>query len=209
VKKMVMAAALALLAGCAAEKPRETKQAEKPKPLDVYKVKFVTSKGEFTVEVRREWAPYGADHFHGLVGAKYFDGAKFYRVLKKYVAQFGVAADPKVGAMYRDLRIPDDPVRQKNVRGMLSFAKSGPASRSTQVFINLANNTSLDKEGFAPFGKVVEGMDVVDKLAYVYGDTMDRGGGGPDTKKAELLGNDYLQRQFPRLDGIVTARIVE
>ena len=203
------AAALAMLIGCSAEKPAETKKIEKPKPPDVYRVKFATTKGDFVVESRREWAPYGSNHFYELVDAKYFDGAKFYRVLRKYVAQFGIAADPKMGALYREMRIPDDPVKQKNVRGALSFAMNGPATRSTQVFINLANNTALDKDGFAPFAKVVEGMDVVDKLAFVYGDTMNRGGGGPDPNKAELMGNEYLERQFPRLDGIITARVMK
>lgn len=197
---------VAFLAGCSSEKPVEQKKAEKPP--ETYRVKFTTTKGDIVVEAHRDWAPYGSDRFYELVQAKYFDGAKFFRVMKKFIAQFGINKDPKVSELWRQMRLPDDPVKQKNARGTLSFARLGPASRTTQIFINLKDNSALlDKDGFAPFAKIVEGLDVADQLTFLYGDVAPRGA-GPDPNKIEMQGNTYLERDYPRLDGIVTARVM-
>lgn len=197
-----------LLASCGAEKPAEDKAKAPVKPPEVFRVKFVTTKGDIVVEARREWAPRGADRFYELVQEKFFDDSRFYRVIRKYVAQFGIHREPKMNALWGQLKFPDDPVKQKNDRGTLSFAHDGPATRTTQIFINLAGNNILDKQGFAPFAKVVGGMDVVDQLTFVYGDLAPRGA-GPDPKRLERESNSYLDRAFPRLDAIKTARLLE
>ncbi len=196
------------LAACGPEKPAAVQQpAEPEKPPEIYRVRFETTKGEFVVEVTRAWAPRGADHFYELVKTRFYDGARFFRVIRGFVAQFGVNGDPSVQNLWSQLRIPDDPVVQKNLKGYLSYAKTGPNTRTTQVFINLADNPSLDRTGFAPFGRVVEGMDVVERLWNAYGEVAPRGG-GPDPTKIELEGNAYLERSFPRLDAILKARIL-
>jgi peptidyl-prolyl cis-trans isomerase A (cyclophilin A) len=162
------------------------------------------------VESVRDWAPIGADRFFELVEGHFYDGSRFFRVRPKFVVQFGINKDPKVSELWRQLKLPDDPVKQKNTRGFVSFAKDGPGSRTTQIFINLANNAQqLDARGFAPFARVVEGMDVVDKLYATYGEVQSLGGGGPDPQKIEGLGEEYLERSFPRLDKIMKAAIVE
>jgi cyclophilin family peptidyl-prolyl cis-trans isomerase len=212
-KSSCAAAALSMaLLGCGgAEKPRvEEKSApkEKPKPPEQYRVELETTQGGIVIEVKREWAPRGADHFHGLVTSGFYDGVKFHRVLKQFIAQFGINGDPKINELYSRLTIPDDPVKQKNRRGTVTFAKVGPNSRTTEVFINLRDNTMLDSTGFAPFGRVVEGMDVAAKLAYVYGESSARGGGGPDPVKIAQQGNRYLENQYPRLDAIRKAAVI-
>ena len=202
----------ALLAGCSRSSPPEAGKTggpsaqSKPAP-DTYKVKFDTSKGPFAIEVTRAWAPQGADRFYELVQAKFFDESRFFRVLKGFVAQFGINKDPDVEAKWRDVYIPDDPVKQSNLRGTLTFATSGPNTRSNQLFINLADNASLDSRGFAPIGKVVEGMDIVELLYTGYGEG-EPSGEGPGQDKIEARGNEYLKADFPRLDYIKTARIV-
>ncbi len=200
------------LAGCSEQKPAAPAKKEEPRRAerapDKFRVKFDTSKGPFTVEVIREWAPRGADRFYQLTGEKYFDDARFYRVLKKFIAQFGTHPNPKVSALWSQMRIPDDPAKEKNRRGTLAFAKDGPASRTTQIFINLADNRILDQTGFVPFGKIVEGMEAAGQISSFYGELSPKGG-GPDPKKLEGLGNEYLIREFPRLDYIRTARLVE
>src|SRR5207244_6499652 len=123
-----------------------------------------TSAGDFVIAVRRDWAPHGADRFYNLVKSGYYDGVRFFRVIPGFMAQFGIHGDPQVSATWRERSIPDDPVRQSNARGMVTFATAGPNTRTTQVFINYRDNAGLDGQGFAPFGQVVEGMEVVDRL---------------------------------------------
>ena len=136
----------------------------------VYKAKFDTSKGSFVVEVHRDWAPNGADRFYNLVKNGFYDNARFFRVIDGFMAQFGINGDPNVAAVWRDANIKDDPVKQSNTRGMITFATAGPNTRTTQVFINFGDNAALDGQGFSPFGKVVSGMDVVDSLYGGYGE---------------------------------------
>jgi cyclophilin family peptidyl-prolyl cis-trans isomerase len=202
-----------LLAGCGS-KPEKAAEAPKPKPPVVvperYQVKFETTKGPVMVQVVSEWAPRAADRFHELVRTGFVDGARFYRVRPKFIVQFGISADPKANELWRQLKMPDDPVKQGNKRGFLAFAQQGAGTRTTQVFINLADNSrTLDSKRFAAFGNVVEGMDVVDKLYGGYGEVESLGGAGPDPIKMELQGDEYLQRSYPRLDQIKSARIVE
>lgn len=167
-----------------------------------YKVNMDTSKGMVVIEVTRADAPMGADRFYNLVKAKYFDGARFFRVLPGFMAQFGLAADPSVSKTW-DVPIQDDPVKTSNVRGAVTFAAtSEPNSRSTQLFINFADNARLDSSGFAPFGKVVSGMENVDQI--YSGDREN-----PDQGRIQAEGNAYLQKEFPNLDYIKTARIAE
>ena len=169
---------------------------------DVFEVDFETSEGEFAVEVRRDWAPHGADRFYNLVRHGFFDGQRFFRVRAGYIAQFGLSGDPAVIAVWKGQRMPDDPVRESNRRGTLAYAMTGPDTRTTQIFINLAENTHLDAEGFAPFARVVRGMDVVDRLYAGYGESAGGGMRGGKQGKIEAGGNEYLRREFPELDYI-------
>ncbi len=173
-----------------------------------YQVRFETSKGDFVVEVHRDWSPNGADRFYNLVSNGFFDGVRFFRVIDGFMAQFGINGDPQVSARWRNAAILDDPVKQSNVRGTLSFAATGrPNSRTTQVFINFGDNSNLDSMGFAPFGEVVDGMDVVDQLYSGYGEGAPNGQ-GPDQNRVQAQGNEYLQSEFPQLDSIQHATIV-
>jgi peptidyl-prolyl cis-trans isomerase A (cyclophilin A) len=174
---------------------------------DRFRVRFETTKGPFVVEVTRAWAPRGADRFFNLVRAGYYDDVAFFRVIEGFMVQFGINGDPRVNAVWREARIPDDPVTQPNRRGAVTYAKAGPDTRTTQVFINFKNNTSLDTQGFAPFGRVVEGMAVVDSLYSGYGEGAPRGM-GPDQGRAQGEGNAYLRGSFPKLDVVKTARVV-
>jgi peptidyl-prolyl cis-trans isomerase A (cyclophilin A) len=175
---------------------------------DTYRVRFETTKGPFVVEVHRAWAPKGADRFYNLVRAGYYDDVAFFRVISNFMVQFGINGDPRVNDAWRDARISDDPVKQPNTRGMVTFATSGPDSRTTQVFINFKDNSRLDGMGFAPFGKVVQGMEVVDSLHSGYGEGAPRGM-GPDQGRAQGEGNVYLRSSFPRLDFVKTARLAK
>jgi peptidyl-prolyl cis-trans isomerase A (cyclophilin A) len=167
----------------------------------VYRVKFETSKGPFVVEVHRDWAPNGADRFYDLVQQTFYDDNRFFRIVKGFIVQFGLNGDPTVSTQWQTKTIPDDPVKQSNTPGMLSFAMAGPGTRTTQIFINLGNNTqSLDPQGFAPFGRVIDGMSVVAQFNAEYAEA-------PDQGKIQALGNDYLKQTFPNLDFIKTARI--
>jgi peptidyl-prolyl cis-trans isomerase A (cyclophilin A) len=199
-----------LLAGCATE-TEPKKAAEPPKkkePLpDVYRVKLDTSRGDIVIEVKKEWAPRAAERFYELVDAGYYDNSRFHRVIRGFIAQFGIHADPRQGALYRDLKFPDEPVKLGNKRGTVSFAHNGPNTRAVQVFLNLRDNSSLDKQSFPAFGKIVEGMDVADKLTFLYGELAPRGS-GPDGIQAELRGNVYLVKDFPRLDFIRKASVI-
>ncbi|MGE5646120.1 MAG: peptidylprolyl isomerase [Acidobacteriota bacterium] len=184
----------------------ETARSNTPVP-DTYRVKFQTTKGVFTVEVTKAWAPEGAERFYRLIEQRFFDDARFFRVIRDFVVQFGINGDPATAARWRNMIIQDDPVKQSNTRGKITFATSGPNTRTTQVFINLKDNPRLDKSGFAPFGEVVEGMEVVDRFFSAYGEGPPRGL-GPDQNLIETQGNAYLEAKFPRLDYIKSARLV-
>ncbi|HEU0121668.1 MAG TPA: peptidylprolyl isomerase [Bryobacteraceae bacterium] len=205
-------AALVVLAGCGSKEPAAKapeKKREATQAPAIYKVRMETTKGPIVVEVHRDWAPRGADHFYTLVQEKFYDGVKFHRVVRRFVAQFGINPDMKKDQLWRTLELPDDAVKQKNVRGTLTFAARGPNTRTTQLFFNLTDNSALlDKDGFAPLGKVVEGLEILDQLAFVYGDMPPRGS-GPDPKQIQTIGYSYLDREFPRLDTITTAKVTE
>lgn len=177
------------------------------KAPDVYEVKFTTTKGEFVVQVTRAWAPLGADRFYNLAANKFFDGASFFRVLPGFVVQFGLSADPQISRVWRDATIKDDPVKQSNRPGYITFATAGPNTRTTQVFINLGNNAQLDSMGFAPFGVVTQGIEVVKQLYSGYGEGAPSGR-GPDQGAVSSQGKAYLDKNFPKLDSIVTATII-
>lgn len=178
------------------------------KAPDKYQAKFDTSKGSFVIEVTRAWAPNGADRFYNLVKNGYFDGCRFFRVVADFMVQFGMNGDPKINAVWSQARIPDDPVKQSNTRGFITFAMAGPNTRTTQVFINYGDNSRLDKSNFAAFGKVIEGMKVVDSIYSGYGDFPSFGGKGPDAQLIYTQGNAYLDKAFPKLDSIKSAVIV-
>lgn len=174
---------------------------DKPAP-EKFRVKFETTKGDFVIDVTREWAPVGADHFHASVTSGFYDECRFFRVLPDFMVQFGVNGDPKLQRKWGDTQLKDDPVKESNKRGFVTYAKTDrPNSRSTQLFINFANNARLDQDGFAPFGKVSEGMEVVDKINAEYAQQPNQG-----AIKAE--GNAYLKSQFPRLDYIKKATVL-
>lgn len=175
---------------------------------DSFRARFETSAGDFVIEVHRAWAPRGADRFYDLVRSGYYDNARFFRVISGFMVQFGLHGDPKVSSEWRERRIPDDPVRRTNVRGMVTFATAGPGTRTTQVFINFGNNDRLDAMGFAPFGQVIEGMDVVDRLYAGYGEGAPQGR-GPNQGRIQMEGNAYLERAFPKLDYVRRATIME
>ncbi len=172
----------------------------------VYKAKFETSKGAFVIEVHRDWAPNGADRFYNLVKNKFFDNARFFRVISGFMVQFGINGDPKISAVWREAEIKDDPVKTSNQRGYITFATRGPNTRTTQMFISYADNGRLDSQGFAPFGRVVSGMPVVDALYSGYGEGAPQGG-GPAQERIQSEGNAYLSRAFPKLDYVKTAVI--
>lgn len=167
-----------------------------------FKVRFETSRGPFVVEAHRQWAPNGVDRFYELVESGYYDEARFYRVVPNFVVQWGINKDPKISQEWRQKTIPDDRVKESNRQGYITYAKSGPNTRTTQLFINLGDNVSLDATGFAPFGRVIEGMDVVQRLYSGYGQT-------PQQNLIQVQGNAYLESQFPKLDYIKTARVVQ
>ena len=171
-----------------------------------YKVKFDTTKGAFVIQVTRAWAPNGADRFYNLVKNGFFDDVRFFRVISGFMVQFGINGDPQLSARWRQAQIKDDPVTQSNKRGMITFATAGPNTRTTQVFINFADNTNLDGMGFAPFGRIVSGMNVVDAINAEYGEGAPRGR-GPDQGKLQNEGNAYLAREFARMDYVKKATI--
>jgi peptidyl-prolyl cis-trans isomerase A (cyclophilin A) len=173
----------------------------KAKAPAVFKARFTTTAGDFVVEVHREWAPLGADRFYNLVRYGYFTNAAFFRVVPGFVVQFGLNADPAVNKVWKTATIQDDPVVQSNKRGNLVFATAGPNTRTTQLFINYADNARLDRMGFAPFGSVVEGMDVVDKIFPAYGES-------PRQDLIAEQGDAYLKANFRDIDKIKMARIV-
>jgi peptidyl-prolyl cis-trans isomerase A (cyclophilin A) len=174
----------------------------------VYKVNVDTSKGAFVIEVHRDWAPIGADRFYNLVKNGFYDNDRFFRVISGFMVQFGINGDPKISAVWRNADIKDDPVRQSNSRGMITFATAGPNTRTTQVFINFADNAALDRMGFAPFGRVVSGMNVVDALYSGYGEGAPQGN-GPNQQRVQSQGNAYLTQDFAKLDFIKKATIAK
>ena len=177
------------------------------KAPDKYEVKFATTKGDFTIQVTRAWAPNGAERFYNLVQHHFYDGATFFRVLQGFMAQFGISAYPEVSQVWETATIKDDPVVQSNHRGFISFATAGPNTRTTQAFINYGNNEALDRSGFSPFGVVTDGMEVVDKLYNGYGEGAP-GGHGPSQGLISREGRAYLEKGFPKLDSIRSAAIV-
>jgi cyclophilin family peptidyl-prolyl cis-trans isomerase len=174
---------------------------------DVYDVRVETTKGSFTIEVTRAWAPLGADRFYHLVRAGYYTDTRFSRVVPNFIAQFGVSGDSAINARWSTRGFPDDSVRQSNVRGTIGFAMTGPNARTTQLYISLVDNSRLDTQGFAPIGRITEGMDIVDRLYSGYGETS--GGGVRAGKQAPLLngGNGYADREYPKLDHLIRAAV--
>ena len=179
---------------------------------DKFKAEFITSEGSFVIEVNRKWAPLGADRFYNLVFNGFYDEARFFRVVPNFIAQFGLHADPAINAKWtshpqinpnwKDVVLQDDPVQVKNTRGTLSFAAAGPNTRTTQVFINFQDNTHLDGMGFAAFGQIAEGLEVIDAINPQYGQT-------PTQGKIMQEGNQYLEAYYPELTYIKTARIID
>ena len=174
---------------------------------DTFKAQFNTTKGKIVIEVTRSLSPNGADRFYNLVKSGYFSDIAFFRVIPGFMCQFGIHGDPAVSAKWRDANISDDPVKGSNTRGTITFATAGPGTRTTQLFINFGDNVNLDGMGFSPFGKVVEGMDIVDKINGEYGEGAP-GGAGPNQQTVQMEGNAYLKKDFPNLDYIKSASIV-
>jgi peptidyl-prolyl cis-trans isomerase A (cyclophilin A) len=177
------------------------------KAPDTYKAMFDTSKGMFVITVHRDWAPLGADRFYNLVKNGFYDDCRFFRVLDGFMAQIGINGNPAVQSGWRNATIQDDPVKEGNKRGFVTFAKASiPNSRSTQIFINYRDNSSLDRQGFAAFGEVTTGLDVIDKLYSGYGEGAP-GGRGPEQGKIQSEGNAYLMKDFPKLDYVKKATV--
>jgi peptidyl-prolyl cis-trans isomerase A (cyclophilin A) len=197
---LALVAAGAAAVSCAKPVPPVREVGQAP---DSFQVRFETTRGSFVVQVNRAWAPHGADRFYALVENQFFDGDPFFRVIPGFIAQFGLNLTRKINEQWDEPRIPDDSVTQSNLRGTMTFASEGPNSRNHQLFINLADkNARLDRTGFAPIGKVVSGMEVVDSLYSAYGDA-------PEQHFINTMGESYLKRLFPKLDYIRTARRVE
>ena len=172
-----------------------------------FKVNFDTSAGMFVVEVHRDWAPNGADRFYNLVKNGFYDNVRFFRVIPDFMVQFGINGDPALNTVWQPARIPRDPVKQSNTRGFITYAMAGsPDTRTTQVFINFKDNSPLDAQGFAPFGKVTTGMNVVDKIYSGYGEGAPSGR-GPDQGRIQAEGNAYLMKDFAKLDYVKKATI--
>jgi peptidyl-prolyl cis-trans isomerase A (cyclophilin A) len=171
------------------------------KAPEIYKAQFTTTKGDFVVEVHRDWAPLGADRFYNLVKNGFFTNAAFFRVVKGFVVQFGLSANPAVNKAWENAKIVDDPVKQSNKEGYLVFATAGPNTRTTQLFINFGDNGRLDQMGFAPFGMVAEGMDVVKQIYDGYAER-------PDQGKITEEGDAYISKNFPMIDKIKLAKIL-
>ena len=193
--------ALLLLTACHKEAPKAVVVPE------VFRVKFQTSQGDFVVEAHRSWAPHGVDRFYELLGMRYFDQGRFFRVVPGFIAQFGVHRNFDVHGKWREYFIADDPAGRKNLRGTLAFAMSGPGTRATEIFINLADNPALDEQGFVPFAEVTQGMDVVGKFYAGYGE-MRPEGKYIDPSRVEGEANEYLVQRFPNLDYILRTEIL-
>jgi cyclophilin family peptidyl-prolyl cis-trans isomerase len=213
---------LASLPSCASHPPRSASSASsagsalvQPEPAALavaaperFQVRMETSQGPIVLTVHRDWAPLGADRFYYLARNGFFDGERFFRVNANFIAQFGLNGEPAVIAAWKHRNMPDDPVRTSNLRGTVAYAMTGPNSRTTQIYINLADNPKLDAQGFAPFAEVTSGMDAVQRLYSGYGETA---GGGVRAGKQGLIeagGNAYLMRAFPKLDYIERAVVI-
>ena len=202
VVRLFLCVALATVAGACTDKPPSPVRTAPVGPAPVsFRVAFETTRGRFVVEVTRAWSPTGADRFYDLVAEGFFDDNRFFRVLPGFIAQFGVSDDRKINEKWEAKTIADDPVTESNTHGTIVFASDGPNSRSHQLFINLADNRNLDKQGFSPIGRVVEGLSVADSIYSGYGET-------PNYHLLATLGNSYLTRMFPRLDHIKRARLL-
>lgn len=184
-----------------AQEPADAAKAKKTPVPEKYQVLFETTRGNFTIEVNREWAPLGADRFHELVSSGFYDNTGFFRVVPGFVVQFGLAADPAVQKKWSDATIKDDAVAVSNERGLVTFAMKGKDTRTTQLFINYGNNARLDQMGFSPFGKVVEGMEVIDQINAEYEQQ-------PRQDLITAQGTEYLKAKFPNMDMIKRATIV-
>jgi len=169
---------------------------------DTFIVNAVTTKGNIKFELHRDWAPNGVDRFYNLVKAGFFSDIALFRMAHGFVVQFGIHGSPIVSSVWREANIPDDPVKESNTRGTIVFATAGPNTRTTQLFINLGDNSFLDSKGFSPIGKIVEGMDVVDKLNFEYGES-------PNQGAIQMKGNEYLKKNFPNLDYFVSMSLAE
>ena len=209
-----MVAALAAVAAATVSLGAQDKAAKLRNPAALteaapatYKANFDTTKGTFVVTVHKDWAPKGADRFYNLVKNGFFDEIRFFRVIPNFMAQFGIHGTPAVSAAWQGARITDDPVKQSNKRGYVTFATAGPNTRTTQLFVNYGDNASLDKQGFSPFGEVTSGMDVVDKLYNGYAEIYKRS----DFQLPKFMseGNAYLEKQFPRMDYVKAATIAQ
>ncbi len=172
-----------------------------------YKVRLQTTKGDVIILVHRDWSPHGADHFYELTKMGFYDDNRFFRAVRGFVVQFGMNGDPKVNADWSEITIKDDPPKVSNKAGTITFADSGPDTRATQVFFNLADNSRLDAMGFTPFGEVIQGMENVEHLYTGYGDGPPTGD-GPDQSDIAATGNAFLDHHFPNLDRLIRARIV-
>jgi len=172
------------------------------KAPESYKARFETSKGNFTVEVTRKWAPIGADRFYELVKQDFYKECRFFRVVPGFMVQWGINGDPKVQASWREKKIDDDPLVASNSRGFITYAMAGPNTRTSQLFINFKDNSFLDNQGFPPFGRVIDGMDVVDSINSEYGEQ-------PSQRAMQSEGNAYLKENFPNLDYIKSVKIVK
>ncbi len=206
-----------VVASCGGERPGAEPAQEQRSPIfypkrlteqapDDFRARFETSAGDFVIEVHRAWSPEGADRFFNLIANGFYDDVRVYRVIPGFMAQFGLNGDPVVNYQWRNAIIIDDPVVQSNTRGRVSFAKGGPNSRTTEVFINYRDNAGLDGNGFSPFGEVVQGMDVVDRFHGGYGDGPPRGQ-GPYQAQVQAQGNEYLDAEFPELTRILRASV--
>jgi len=173
-----------------------------------FKVNFDTSKGKFVVDVHRDWAPNGADRLFNLVSNGFYDDCRFFRVVEGFMVQFGINGNPAIQSAWKNADLKDDPPKQSNKRGTVTFATAGPNSRTTQLFISFGDNSGLDKQGFTPVGEVTSGMDIVDALYKGYGEGAPRGK-GPEQGKIQSEGNAYLNKEFPKLDYIKTATIAK
>lgn len=211
--------ALLMLGACQSGKKEQPSAPASPSSLlnpaslnaqapDVYWAKLDTTKGTIVIKVTRAWAPIGAGRFYNLVKNGFFNDARFFRMIPGFIVQFGISANPNVSSVWHDADIQDDPVKQSNTAGTVTFATAGPSTRTTQVFINLKDNQSLDSQGFAPFGTVTEGMDVAQSFYSGYGEGAPMGN-GPDQQLIQSQGESYLAANFPKLDKIKSATVLQ
>ena len=206
-KLVVLLASLAAVAAPSGSAQLKDPAALNEKAPAPFNVNFDTSVGSFVVTVNRDWAPAGADRFYNLVKNGFFTDVRFFRAIPNFMVQFGIHGTPEIAAVWREARLPVDKVTQSNKRGFITYAMGGsPDTRTTQMFINFGDNTNLDAMGFAPFGQVTKGMDVVDKIYQGYGEGAPRGK-GPEQGRVQAEGNAYLNQEFPKMDYIKSATI--